>query len=207
MPNFNYHLGASALASAVLVAYGEAAYGLGQPASGLAFLAGVAGGVLPDLDSDSSIPLRFSGIVAGLGAASAVAGFAMADSGVFDRPWRPLTVAVAALAAFVLFNALTLKVIKKITVHRGLFHSFPIPFLYAGVFALLISSQGRKTVMAVWILGVVGVFTHLVMDAVRDLSFNPLKFATSDISASTRLWFGTALVNLLALIYPFIPLS
>jgi membrane-bound metal-dependent hydrolase YbcI (DUF457 family) len=189
-----------------LVAYGEAAYGLGYSTSALAFLAGVTGGILPDLDSDTSIPLRFSGIIGGLGAAAAVVGFGSADGSGFYRPWTPASVAIAAMAAFLLFNALVIILIKKSTVHRGLFHSLPVPFFYAGLFALLVSSQGRKTVMAVWILAAVGVLTHLLMDAFKDLSFKPLKLASSDISASTRLWIATAVVNFIALVYPFFPI-
>jgi hypothetical protein len=207
LPNFNSHLGVSALSSAVLVAYGEAAYGLGHATAALAFLAGVSGGILPDLDSDTSIPLRLSGLVGGLGAAAAVVGFGTADAQWFYRPWPPVSVALAALAAFVLFNALVVMVLKKRTVHRGLFHSLPVPFLYAGAFSLMVMSQGRKTVMAVWLLAALGVLTHLVMDAVKDLSFKPLKLATGDIAASTRLWIATALVNLIALIQPFFPLG
>jgi membrane-bound metal-dependent hydrolase YbcI (DUF457 family) len=207
LPNFNCHLGVSALSSAVLVAYGEAAYGLGYSTSALAFLAGVTGGILPDLDSDTSIPLRFAGIIGGLGAAAAVVGFGTANTTWFYRPWQPSSVALAAMAAFLLFNAIVVIFIKKFTVHRGLFHSLPVPFFYAGLFALLVTSQGRKTVMAVWILAAVGVLIHLLMDAIKDFSFKPLKLATSDISASTRLWVATALVNLIALVHPFFPIT
>jgi membrane-bound metal-dependent hydrolase YbcI (DUF457 family) len=197
----------SAVGSAVLVAYGEAAYGLGHTTSALAFIAGVAGGALPDLDSDVSTPLRFSGLLGGMAAAAAVVGFGSSDAPWFERPWPPVSVALAALAAFLLFNALVVTVIRKSTVHRGLFHSLPVPFLYAGLFAMLVASQGRRTVVAVWVLAAAGVLTHLVMDAAKDLSLKPLKLASSDIGASTRLWMATALVNLFALVRPLLPLG
>jgi hypothetical protein len=60
--------------------------------------------------------------------------------------------------------------------------------------------------MAVWTLALIGVLTHLVMDAMKDLSLKPLKFASKDIFASTRLWIAAALVNFIALIQPIIPI-
>jgi hypothetical protein len=207
LPNFNSHLAVSALGSAALVAYGEAAYGLGHAASAMAFVAGVAGGILPDLDSDSSWPLRLSGLLAGAAAAAGVVGFGTARVPWFYRPWPPWAVAASALAAFLLANVLALTVIKRTTVHRGLFHSLPVPFLYAGSLAMLVGGQGRKAMMAVWILAAAGVLTHLVMDALKDLSYKPLKIASSDIGASTRLWMATAIVNLMALVRPFLPLA
>jgi hypothetical protein len=195
-----------AVSSAVLVAVADAAYGLGNTASSLAFLAGVSGSLLPDVDSDQSHPLRLSGAVAGLGAAGLAAGFASAKGDFLSRPWEPLYVFLAALAAFLIFNALVMTLLKKHTVHRGLFHSFATPFLYAGVWAVMVTGQGRKTVLAVWFFAAFGVLVHLVLDSFKSLSFNPLKFATKDIAASTRLWIATALVNFLALINPFVPL-
>jgi hypothetical protein len=195
-----------AISSAILVAYADAAYGLGNSASTLAFLAGLSGALLPDVDSDQSHPLRLSGAVAGLGAAGLAAGFAGAKGDFLSRPWEPMYIALAALAAFLLFNALVMTLLKKHTVHRGLFHSIATPFLYAGLWAVLVSGHGRKTVAAVWFLAAFGVMVHLILDAFKGLTLNPLKFATKDIAASTRLWIATALVNFLALINPFVPI-
>jgi membrane-bound metal-dependent hydrolase YbcI (DUF457 family) len=61
--------------------------------------------------------------------------------------------------------------------------------------------------MAVWILALVGVFTHLILDAVKSFSFYPLKAYSKDIEASTRLWMATSVVNLLALIQPALPFN
>jgi hypothetical protein len=62
------------------------------------------------------------------------------------------------------------------------------------------AGQGGRTIMAVWFLAVLGVFTHLILDAAKALSFKPLKIATPDLAASTRLWILTALVNFLAFV-------
>jgi hypothetical protein len=205
LPNFVCHLGVSAVSSALVVASADAAFTLGSTTSTLAFLAGLSGGLLPDVDCDESRPLRLSGTVAGLGAAALAGGFFSAKGDFLSRPWEPLFVFLAALAAFLIFNTAIIHLLKKHTVHRGLFHSLAVPFLYAGLWAVVVCGQGRKAVLAVWVLAAFGVLTHLILDAFSSLSFGPLKVATKDLAASTRLWMATALVNFLALINPFIP--
>jgi membrane-bound metal-dependent hydrolase YbcI (DUF457 family) len=206
LPNFACHLAVGAVSSALAVAYGDARYDLGNACSTLAFMAGVSGALLPDLDSDSSKPLRLAGAVAGLGAAAATAGFALSPGNFLSRPWQPVHVAIAAFLAFLAFNTLMIGLLKRYTVHRGLFHSFSVPFLYAGLWAVLCTGMGRKTVFAVWVMAAGGVFVHLVLDAFQSRSLNPLKVYTQDLAASTRLWIGTATVNLLVLVNPFVPL-
>ncbi|MDR2612885.1 MAG: metal-dependent hydrolase [Deltaproteobacteria bacterium] len=205
MPNFACHLAVGAVSSALAVAYGDALYGLGNTGSTLAFLAGVSGALLPDLDSDTSKTLRLSGVVAGLGAAAAAAGFALSPGNFLNRPWHPLHASLAAFGAFLLFNTLMIELLKRNTVHRGLFHSLAVPFLYAGLWAVLCTGMGRRIVFAVWIMGAGGVFLHLVLDAGKSRSFRPLKVYTQDLGASTRLWIATAMVNFLVLVNPFLP--
>ncbi|MDR1037855.1 MAG: metal-dependent hydrolase [Deltaproteobacteria bacterium] len=205
MPNFACHLAVGAVSSALAVAYGDAVHDLGNSCSTLAFLAGVSGSLLPDLDSDTSKTLRLSGVVAGLGAAAATAGFALSPGNFLNRPWEPVHVAVAALAAFLVFNTFMIELLKRNTVHRGLFHSLSVPFLYAGLWAVLCTGMGRKTVFAVWIMAAGGVFLHLLLDACKSRTLNPLKVCTQDMAASTRLWIGTAMVNFLVLVNPFVP--
>jgi membrane-bound metal-dependent hydrolase YbcI (DUF457 family) len=205
LPNFNSHLAVGALASALAVAYGDARYGLGDTCSTLAFLAGVSGSLLPDLDSDVSRTLKLTGVVAGLGAAGAAAGFALSPGDFLNRPWSPLYTFLLALGSFLAFNALVIGVLRRYTVHRGLFHSLSVPFLYGGLWAVLCTGLGRKTVFAVWLLACSGVFIHLLLDCGKSLSLKPLKVYTSDLAASIRLWLATAAVNFLVLVNPFLP--
>jgi hypothetical protein len=198
MPNFECHVSAAALTSAVGVAVGAAWFGWDRTASSLAFLAGVSGGLLPDLDSDASKPLRLAGAVAGLGAGAAAVCFASGRGAFLSRPWPAPEVALAALGAYFLFNTIFIEILKRRTSHRGLFHSLAVPFLYGGLWATAAGGWGGKTILAVWALSVLGVFTHLILDAAQGMTFNPLKVATKDLSASTRLWLLTALVNFMA---------
>jgi hypothetical protein len=219
LPAYDTHLTVSTLGSALLVAGGAALYGWEGAIPPLAFAAGAAGGLVPDLDSDASKPRRWAGLLAAAAVAVGAAGF-LTSSGppsplggsplwgaagsptspepFLGRPWGNGAAALAALYLFLLVNLLVFKVLQRHTRHRGLFHSLAVPFLYAGLMALLAGPRGTETVMAVWLLSLFGVFSHLILDAVGSLSLNPLKPATSDLSASTWLWTATALVTLAA---------
>jgi membrane-bound metal-dependent hydrolase YbcI (DUF457 family) len=164
----------------------------------LAFVAGAAGGLIPDLDSDSSKPRLWAGVLAAAVAALSAAGFLTAPGPFLNRPWGFWPTLLAALYLFVLVKGLILKFLRHRTRHRGLFHSLAVPFLYGGLLALLAVPRGMDTAMAVWLLSLFGVFSHLILDAFHSLSLGPLKPATRDLAASTWLWTATALVTLAA---------
>jgi hypothetical protein len=164
----------------------------------LAFLAGLSGGFIPDLDHDDSKPLRISGAIAGLGFSAAVVGYVTSPGAFLNRPWPIGSAVLAALGSYFLFNTIFVEIFKRRTKHRGLFHSLAVPFLYGGLWAVMVASMGGRAVMAVWILGVLGVFTHLILDSAKGMTFDPLKVSSGDVGASTRLWVLTTLVNFLA---------
>jgi membrane-bound metal-dependent hydrolase YbcI (DUF457 family) len=198
LPNFEYHVAVAGLASAMGVAFGGAAFGWDSSTSSMAFLAGLSGGFIPDLDHDKSKPLRLAGALAGLGFSAAVVSYVTSPGKFLNRPWPTSSTVLAAVGAYFLFNTIILEIFKRRTKHRGLFHSLAVPFLYGGLWAVMVASAGGQKVMAVWLLGILGVFTHLILDSAGSMSFNPLKVASDDIGASTRLWVLTALVNFLA---------
>jgi len=153
---------------------------------------------VPDLDSDTSKPRRWAGVVVAAAAAAGTAGFLTAPGPFLGRPWEAGPTSLAAFYLFMLVNVLTFKFLSRHTRHRGLFHSLAVPFLYGGLMALLAGPRGTATAMAVWLLSLFGVFSHLVLDALRSLSLHPLKPATRDLAASAWLWTATALVTLAA---------
>ncbi|MDR2724552.1 MAG: metal-dependent hydrolase [Candidatus Adiutrix sp.] len=198
MPGYQTHLTVSTLGSALLVAWGTARYGWDGAIPTLAFVAGAAGGLVPDLDSDTSKPRRWAGGLVAAAVAVGAAGFLTSSGSFLERPWEAGPTALAALYLFLIVNVLTFKLLSRYTRHRGLFHSLAVPFLYGGLMALLAGPRGTATAMAVWLLSLFGVFSHLVLDALRSLSLHPLKPATRDLAASAWLWTATALVTLAA---------
>jgi hypothetical protein len=198
MAGYQTHLKVSVLGSALLVAWGTARYGWDGAIPVLAFAAGAAGGLVPDLDSDTSKPRLWAGVLVGGAAAIGVAGFLTAPGPFLQRPWGRGPTVLSAIYFFLLANGLLFKFLRQRTRHRGLFHSLAVPFLYGGLMALLAGPRGTATAMAVWLLSLFGVFSHLVLDALYSLSLNPLKPATHDWAASAWLWTVTALVTLAA---------
>ncbi|MDR1576938.1 MAG: metal-dependent hydrolase [Deltaproteobacteria bacterium] len=203
MPNFECHVAVASVISAVGVAAGAIMFDWDPTASSLAFVAGLSGGMVPDLDCDTAKPRRLAGVFVGLGCAAMVVGYVSGQGQFLRRPWPAEHVVLAALGSFFLFNSVFLEILKNRTKHRGLFHSLATPFLYGGLWACLAAGQGGRAIMAVWFLAVIGVFSHLILDAAKGFTFNPLKIASADLAASTRLWILTALVNFLAFIRLF----
>lgn len=197
MPNFPVHIAVSSLGSSVLAAYGTARFGWDGAIPALAFMAGSAGGMVPDLDSNISKPRRLAGGLAGLSAAVGAAGFLASSGSWLARPWSPWAIAAASGLVFILANLVFLKILKKHTRHRGLFHSLPVPFLYAGLMAALAAPRGAGTVTAVWLLALFGAFSHLVLDACGSFSLYPLKTHSKNFTASVWLWLVTLGVSVL----------
>ncbi|MGL4207901.1 MAG: metal-dependent hydrolase [Candidatus Adiutrix sp.] len=198
MPQFETHIAVSSVGSAFLVAYGSARLGWDAYTPWVAFIAGVGGGMVPDLDSDTSKPLRLAGLVTALAAACGAFIFVTSNGDFLNRPWPWEMAAIFTVFCFVIFNLVIVTAFKRLTRHRGLFHSLAVPFLYGGLLACLVMPHSPHMALAVWLLGMFGVFSHLILDSLKSLSFNPLKLATSDLKTSTRLWLLTTFVTLMA---------
>jgi hypothetical protein len=147
------------------------------------------GGLLPDLDSDSSVPFREV-----FGLAAAIAPFLVIH--------RVLTLGFSVDQTLVIVTGIYLfirygvrSVFKRLTVHRGMFHSIPA-MLIAGLIVFLIhlgSGQERLFLTG----GVmIGFLSHLVLDKLYDVDIlggklhlkvgagSPLKFMSSSWSAT-----------------------
>lgn len=195
MPQFETHITVSALGSAFLVSIGGILYGWGGAIPALALVAGTAGGQVPDLDAECPEARRAAALSAGLAAAVAVAGFFTASGSFLDRPWTLWPVLAASALAC---GAVFLIAHRGPQRPRGLCHSLAAPFIYGGLWACLTIPRGTDAALAVWLLAVFGVLSHLVLDAARDLSLAPLKLATADLTVSTWAWLATTAITLAA---------
>lgn len=162
MAGFQTHITFSTILG---VGYGAAGYfvfNLPAPACVLAGGLCSVSGMLPDLDSDSGIPLRES-----LSLASAVVPMLMMKR--FSRmglthEWMVLAGAAIYLAIRFGFGWF----LKKYTVHRGMFHSLPAALIF-GMLAFLICG-GAETEMddRFYKAGAVllGFMSHLLLDEI-----------------------------------------
>ena len=165
-------------------------------------LVAVIGGVLPDLDSDTGKPLA---ILFGLLSLIAPT-VALKFWGRYHVLTLEFLICYFALAYF-LINFVLCRMVKRLTVHRGIMHSIPFVMLCGtGTFFLFLPS-GKSMALATGISVFAGGITHLVMDEIHSLSWpsgilprmskstgTALKFKSSSV-VSTVLIYGSLLVS------------
>jgi len=166
MADFRTHITAS---SVLGVAYGGVAHAFFDVPLSTSVLAGglcAVSGMLPDVDSDSSRPLRES-----LAFAAAVVPMMMVDR--FQQlRWSPESIVLAGAALYVFVRFALGELLRRYTVHRGMFHSLPAAVI-SGELAFLLTS-GTDLRLRVYKAGAVvaGYVTHLVLDEVYSLDWH-----------------------------------
>jgi hypothetical protein len=203
MANFQGHITVSA---SLGVAYGVWGNLHWHPDWGTVFLgAGMTtlGGLLPDLDSDSGVPVRELFNLAGALVPVLLLPRLYAERLTPDQ----MLVVLAGIYLVVRFGLS--QVFKRLTVHRGMFHSLPA-MLIAGLAVFLLYHNERVELRA-WMAGgtMLGFLSHLVLDELFAVDFMGLtpklnRFAGSALKLWSRSWFATALtyVILCALAFP-----
>lgn len=172
MASYRGHLALSSLLGAAVGAVGWWQLHLGW---GPAVLAGgltALGGLLPDLDSDSSVPVRE---LFGL-AAAAVAFLAQRP---LEQNGLTLEQRLAVAGGLYLFVRYALRaVFGRMTVHRGMFHSIPA-LAIAGLVVFLLDHGSDLTVRAYLAAGtMIGFLSHLVLDALYGIDLMGHKLRT-----------------------------
>jgi membrane-bound metal-dependent hydrolase YbcI (DUF457 family) len=160
-------------------------------------------GLLPDLDSDSSIPVReLFGV-----AAAVVPLFMLRRLLRRGLPGDEILV-ICALAYIVIRYGLS-ALFKRLTVHRGMFHSIPAMFITGlAVFAL---DKGSDLKVRVYLAGgaMIGFLSHLVLDEIyavnfMGLRFKPNKYAGSALKLMSSSWTATLTTYALLIILVYL---
>ncbi len=162
----------------------------------IVFFATSIGSFLPDMDSESGLPVK---IIFGMYAylAATLAMYFVSNLGL-----NFIFVLLAPALAFIIVKVFLEKIFNKFTSHRGIFHSVPA-ILIVFLICLLIASKTNLPVKEQFIISLsvaMGYFCHLLLDEI--FAFN---FLTSSKSKDLSLWeqvkkrfttkksFGTAL--------------
>jgi hypothetical protein len=147
-----------------------------------------AGGLLPDLDSDSGVPVRTTFALLGTI-------FPLLLLRRLLREDVPLgeAVGLAALTFVVIRYGLS-HVFKRLTVHRGMFHSLPA-MLIAGV-AVFLLDHGSGTSARGFLAGgvMIGFLSHLILDEICSVDFRGArlkKSAGSALKLASKSWGAT----------------
>jgi hypothetical protein len=139
------------------------------------------GGLLPDLDSDSSVPVREM-----FGLAAMAAPFLvferLKESGLTSEQTLVILAGAYLMVRYVLAG-----VFKSITSHRGMFHSVPA-MLIAGllVFLLYHSPDQPGPLVRFYLAGgvMLGFLSHLVLDEIYAVDFMGIRFKRNKFSGS-----------------------
>ncbi|NWF38909.1 hydrolase [Mariprofundus sp. NF] len=180
MANFRTHLTVAAAGALSATALVMQTVPISQMQALLLFLLALHAGLLPDVDSDHSIPARIL---------FTILSFATAIAVIFHyyTSLNLLPLLVSSLLAALFVRLVLLPLFAATTEHRGLFHSVPMALLFGigSLFAghyLLGWQVSFAWLAAAFVTG--GYLLHLLLDELYSVNF---------IGASIKTSFGTAL--------------
>jgi len=169
MAGFRTHITVS---GALGVAYGGVAVQpLGFPTETALLAAGLTavGGMLPDLDSDSGVPVREM-----FGLAAVVLPLTLVPR-LFHMHVSQEGILVTLLFAYVGIRYGASKVFRRFTVHRGMFHSVPALLICGLIVYLGYHSPDRRLRLLLAGGVMAGFFSHLLLDEMYSVDFRGLK--------------------------------
>ena len=192
MAGFRTHITVSTFTG---IGYGTAAHLLYQVPLPTCILAGglcSVAGMLPDLDSDSGVPLRES---VAFGAA-VVPMMLMERLRHYDLATETIVLVGAMVYLAVRFGFA--RILKKYTAHRGMFHSIPAA-LFAAEFGFLLAtgSVDMRAFKAGAILA--GYMSHLVLDEIWSVEWIVYRFRLKQsFGTALKFWSDKIASNLVA---------
>ncbi len=201
MAGFNTHISVSAVCGAAVGAFGAWHWQLDWGPVCLAAALTTLGGMLPDLDSDSGVPVReLFGLA---GAIIPVLLIHRLRRGEFTHD----QILAILIGVYLLVRYGVSEFFKRITVHRGMFHSIPA-LLITGLIVYLIYDHDDPRVRYYLAAGaMIGFLSHLVLDELYAVDLRGLtprlnNFAGSALKLFSKSWlanvFAYALLIVLA---------
>ncbi len=165
MANFKTHLSFSTLIGA---GYGTAAYvGFGVPLPTCILAGGLCSvsGMLPDIDSDSGVPLRES-----LAFGAAVVPMMLVDR-LQQLGLSTESIVLAGTAVYLFIRFVFARLLKMFTVHRGMFHSIPAAVIF-GELAFLLASGDVNIRLYKAAAVFLGYISHLMLDEIYSVEWS-----------------------------------
>lgn len=197
MADFNTHIvGAAAVSGTGTTVLMMADTFPSQALAGF-FILGVIGGILPDIDSESSIPIRWA--FNGLGI---ITGFFLVLY--FGAHYSLVELVLLWGASFVFIRYAVFSLFTQLTVHRGLIHSIPAALFFSLGTVVLAVRVFEVGVLTAWLCGTfvcLGFLTHLTLDELYSVDLKGVRikrsFGTALSLGSFRTPLKTALLYLL----------
>jgi len=187
MASYQGHLSFASVLAAGYGAAGVWSWGHDWGDAGLAAGLVVVGGMLPDLDSDSGVPVReLFGIAAVVGALLA---YARLRHGLNHEQ-----AIVIAAGIYLFIRYVVARFFKWATVHRGMWHSVPA-MLIAGLGVYLLSPC-EETSHRYFLAGavMVGFLSHLVLDELYAVNISGVTIKLNQFAGSAVKFFSKSIL-------------
>ena len=205
MASFETHLAGASIVSAMAASATVLCQWVSIDQGVLLFVLGALGGILPDIDSDTSRPVvwLFNSIAAG---ATALFLWLLTpwignwtDTTSSRIVWGWLGMALV----WIISGPLAMRIFFRFTVHRGLFHSL-LAAGFFGLLAVLVASYlASQAALFSWLCGIFvcgGFVVHLLLDEAYAVDFNGVRlkksFGTAIKPISLDNWAGSILLAL-----------
>ena len=192
MANFRTHISVSTATAAV---YAAAGLKWGLPWETVAVGAGLCSvsGMLPDLDSDSGIPLREA-----VAFCSAFLPMLMVDRLQRIGLSHEMMVLVAGAIYFLIRFGMA-EIFRRYTVHRGMWHSVPAA-ICCGMFAFLVCSCEDMSVRLFKTVAVVlGFMSHLILDEIWSVDYRRGQYVfKSSFGSALKFWGPDRMANVVS---------
>ena len=182
MAGFKTHVAGGLIVGGCSAAIAFEVYHLDIIAAVSVFIMGTIGGLLPDLDSDTGKPLALL-----FGAVSILIPSLMLHKLPIAKEFSAEFLVSYFVISYLVINVIICNFIKKLTHHRGIFHSLPFAVLAGELGYLVFLPSGDTLAMLIATSLFTGSLVHLLLDELNSLSFN--YFIIPRIKGS----FGTAL--------------
>lgn len=187
MAGYKEHITISSLLGAGLGATSYLAFGFTPVEASLTGFLTAFGGMLPDLDSQSSRPVRDLFAMLGAVLPLFIIGRIMKTIDVMPNA-EALALTFILLYHLVRFGGMWL--IGKLAVHRGMFHSIPAMFI-AMLITFIATEESQMQVRVLLAIGTgLGFFSHLLLDEIYAIEWSGARVRLNKFAGSALKWVG-----------------
>jgi membrane-bound metal-dependent hydrolase YbcI (DUF457 family) len=183
MADFRTHITVSTIAGAL---FGVGGYQSGMPWESCVIAGGLCSvsGMLPDLDSDSGIPLREA-----VAFSSAFIPMLMVDRlSRVGLSHEMMLVVTGGIYLFLRFGIA--EFFRRYTVHRGMWHSIPAA-LIAAIFVFLVSSSENVNLRLFKTIAVfIGFMSHILLDELWSVEYRRGRYTFKHTFGTALKWWG-----------------
>jgi hypothetical protein len=180
LANFKTHFNTGALASGILSTTFLSLDMISPVQSGIFLFLGTVGSILPDIDSNHSVPLRV-----GFQILAIVLSFLVLFK--VGVEYSVVEMLILWGVTFIFIKQIVLRLFNRYTRHRGIFHSIPAGLLFGLMAVVVLYHVFEYHHFHAWLGGFFiffGYIVHLVLDEIYSVDFSGKKIKKS---------FGTAL--------------